>query len=241
MVRIRPAMPIVILALCLSLPHSVWAEFPGGGDEPLSEIGKVEDAVRVLDEMMREADKSIPRELLENCAGIAIIPDVIRAAYVIGGRYGKGVLVLRRGGRWSDPVFISLTSGSVGWQIGVESADVILVFRTARGIDDITRGKFTLGGDVGIAVGPVGRNAQAGTDVGLKAEIYSYSRSRGLYAGLSLQGASLRVSDTADRNFYRIRDIAPQAIFDGRVSDVPSAAAKLRETLEKYAAPGRRP
>jgi len=198
------------------------------------EAGKVEDSVGVLDEMMSQADKSIPVELMEKCAGIAIIPGVIKAAYIIGGRHGNGILLVRRGGGWSDPVFISLTGGSLGWQVGVQSADVILVFMTGRSIENITRGKFTLGADAGVAVGPLGRNAQASTDVKLKAEIYSYSRSRGLYAGLSLQGASLRVDRKADERFYGAGGVDPQAVFDGRVEPVPEVVNRIKQALAKY-------
>jgi lipid-binding SYLF domain-containing protein len=171
---------------------------------------------------------------MEKCAGIAIIPGVIKAAYIIGGRHGNGILLVRRGGGWSDPVFISLTGGSLGWQVGVQSADVILVFMTGRSIENITRGKFTLGADAGVAVGPLGRNAQASTDVNLKAEIYAYSRSRGLYAGLSLQGASLRVDRKADERFYGAAGVDPQAIFGGRVERVPEVVNKIKQALAKY-------
>jgi len=198
------------------------------------EVGKIEESVRVLDEMMSQADKSIPLELMEKCAGVAIIPGVIRAAYIIGGRHGNGILLVKRAGSWSNPVFISLTGGSLGWQIGVQSADVILVFMTERSVENITRGKFTLGADAGLAVGPLGRNAQASTDVKLKAEIYSYSRSKGLYAGLSLQGANLRVDRKADERFYETSGVLPGTVFDGRVEHVPEVVNTIKRALEKY-------
>lgn len=200
-----------------------------------SEIKKVDDAVRVLEEMMKESDKGIPQELFEKCAGVAILPNVIKAAYILGARHGNGVVVVRgKDGRWTNPSFIGITGGSLGWQIGVESADVILVFRTSRSIENITRGKFTLGADAGVAAGPLGRSAEASTDSQLKAEIYSYSRSRGLYAGLSVQGASLYVDGDANQQFYGIKGIGAQAIFDGKVGNVPEAAGKLRNALGKY-------
>ncbi len=235
----RWALPII---LCVAIAAA--AAVPAGSSpvqekkNVAGEIGKVQDAIRVMDEMMKEADKSIPLDLLESCAGIAIIPDVIKAAYVVGGRHGSGILMMRRDGRWSDPVFINLTGGSIGWQIGVESADVVLVFRTPRGIDNITRGKFTLGADAGLSVGPVGRSAQAATDVSMKAEILSYSRSRGLYAGLSLQGAAIQVDRKADQNFYGVEGVGPQAIFEGKGLNAPEVVKQLKETLEKYSTPG---
>jgi lipid-binding SYLF domain-containing protein len=225
---------VVLLALALFLPCA-FAGVAVKGEPPTDEIKRVEDAARVLKEMMSESDKSIPIKLLERSAGIAILPDVIKAAYIIGGRHGNGVLLVRgRDGVWSDPVFISITGGSFGWQLGVESADIILVFRTARSIDNIKRGKFTLGADAGVAAGPLGRTAEASTDVQLKAEIYSYSRSRGLYAGLSIQGASLHVDAKANRRFYGMEKVTPAAIFEGKVAEVPEVAAKLRRALEEF-------
>ncbi len=230
------ALGIVLLVPTLGLVAAAAKE-----EAPVSEIRKVDDAARVLEEMMREADKSIPRELLENAAGIAIIPDVIKAAYIIGGRHGKGVLLVRNGGRWSEPAFISVTGGSFGWQAGVESADIILVFRTPRSVENITRGKFTLGADAGVAAGPLGRSAEASTDAALKAEILSYSKSRGLYAGLSIQGASLSIDDKADQSFYGIQKITPEQIFEGKTGQVPEAAAKLRSALDRFSKPVKRP
>jgi lipid-binding SYLF domain-containing protein len=230
---------ILVLALLLARP-GLAAGSLAGSDSPANEIKRVEDATRVLGEMMKESDKGIPQKLLEKSAGIAIIPDVIKAAYIIGGRHGYGVLLVRgKDGVWSDPSFIGLTGGSIGWQIGVESADVILVFRTPRSIENITRGKFTLGADAGVSAGPLGRSAEASTDAELKAEIYAYSRSRGLYAGLSLQGASLYVDAKANQNFYGQRGIGPQEIFRGKAPQVPDVALKLRKALESFSRPAK--
>jgi len=229
------------LTLVLTGTGAAGGGFPAAADKsPASEIKKVDDAVRVLDEMMKESDKGIPQELFEKCAGIAILPNVIKAAYIVGGRHGNGILAVRgKDGRWTNPSFIGITGGSLGWQIGVESADVILVFRTSRSVENITRGKFTLGADAGVAAGPLGRSAEASTDAQLKAEIYSYSRSRGLYAGLSVQGASLYVDGDANEQFYGMKGISPLAIFDGKVGNVPEAAGKLRAALAKYTGPGK--
>jgi lipid-binding SYLF domain-containing protein len=202
------------------------AQSPGAG-----QVKKVEDAIRVLEEMMAESDKRIPVGLIEDCAGLAIIPDVIKAGLVIGGRHGKGVLLVRtKDGGWTNPSFIDIKGGSIGWQAGVESADVILVFRTPRSIENITEGKFTLGADAGVAAGPLGRSAEASTDSDLKAEILAYSRSRGLYAGLTLQGSSLQEDRKANRSFYGT-DVSPKEIFEGKVTAVPDAAAKLKGVL----------
>jgi len=229
----------LVLALVLARP-GLAAGSPAGNDSPANEIKKVDDATRVLGEMMKESDKGIPEKLLEKSAGIAIIPNVIKAAYIIGGRHGYGVLLVRgKDGVWSNPSFIGLTGGSIGWQIGVESADVILVFRTPRSIENITRGKFTLGADAGVSAGPLGRSAEASTDAELKAEIYAYSRSRGLYAGLSLQGASLYVDPKGNEGVAGLKGVGPQEIFKGNVLQVPDAAQKLRKALEDFSRPAR--
>jgi lipid-binding SYLF domain-containing protein len=199
--------------------------------EASGQVRKVEDAVRVLQEMTKESDKSIPVGLIEDCAGIAIIPEVIRAGLMIGGRHGKGVFIVRtKDGGWSDPSFLSLTGGSIGWQAGVQSADVILVFMTPRSIENIAKGDFTLGADVGVAAGPLGRTAEASTNYELKAEILSYSRSRGLFAGLTFQGSSITLDRKANQAFYGL-DIPPEDILSGKTTTVPEAAAKLKAAL----------
>lgn len=227
------AVAVLMAALFASLAAApAPAARPAAGSAGEKEIQKAENAVRVLGEMMKESDKSIPLSLLERCAAIAIIPDVIRAGLVIGGRHGKGVLLVRTGaGGWSDPVFIDIKGGSLGWQAGVQSADIVLVFRTARSIENITGGKFTLGADVGVAAGPLGRQAEASTDAQLKAEILSYSRSRGLYAGITLQGSSIQVDGKANANFYGQDGLTARDILDGRAPEPPAAAASLKEAL----------
>ena len=163
---------------------------------------RAQDAVRVLREVMMAPDKRIPADLIGNAHAIAVIPDVIKAGFVIGGRHGLGVISVKASdGTWSNPSFISMTGGSIGFQAGVSSTDVILVFRTERGVDSIVHGKFTLGADASVAAGPVGRTAQASTDAQLRAEIYSYSRTRGLFLGASLEGAALLVDPKADETF----------------------------------------
>lgn len=225
------------LAIILALPLALSGAIPGTPpaaekSSAADQVKKVGDAIRVLEEMMKESDKSIPTALIRDCAGLAIIPDVIKAGLVIGGRHGKGVLLVRtKGGGWSDPSFIDIKGGSVGWQAGIESADVILVFRTPRSIENITEGKFTLGADAGVAAGPLGRSAEASTDAALKAEILAYSRSRGLYAGLTLQGSSLQEDRKANRDFYGTEGISPRDIFAGKAVLVPDITAKLKGIL----------
>ena len=193
-----------------------------------------ENAVRVLKEVMEAPDKAIPQDLLENAHAIAVVPDVIKAGLVIGGRHGNGLIAVKtRDGIWSNPAFVSMTGGSIGFQAGVSSTDVILVFRTQRGVDSIVHGKFTLGADASAAAGPVGRSAQASTDAQLKAEIYSYSRARGLFAGAALDGTALKIDNDANQAVYG-EGVTARRIFEGGVSGVPNAVVDFRDLLEEY-------
>ena len=194
------------------------------------------DAVKVLDEVMRMPEQAIPNKLLESAHAVAVIPNVVKAGFVIGGRAGKGLIAIKTAdGTWSHPSYLKLTGASVGFQAGVQSTDVVLVFRTERGVDSIVHGKFTLGADASVAAGPVGRTAEASTDGQLKAEIYSYSRSRGLFAGVALDGAVLAIDHDANEAVYG-PNTTPRAAFEGRVSQVSDAIVDFRDRLEEYSA-----
>jgi lipid-binding SYLF domain-containing protein len=200
------------------------------------EIERANNSLRVLKEIMMAPDKRVPADLLKNASAIAVIPDVIKAGFVIGGRHGVGMISIKTAdGTWSNPSFVSMTGGSIGFQAGVQSTDVILVFRTQRGVDSIVHGKFTLGADASVAAGPVGRDAHAATDAQLKAEIYSYSRSRGLFAGIALDGSVLSIDNDANQAIYG-EGITPRRIFAGGVSNVPNAVVDFRDRLEEYTA-----
>jgi len=195
---------------------------------------RAENAVRVLKEVMEAPDKAVPRDLLQNAHAIAVVPDVIKAGLVIGGRHGNGLIAVKtRDGTWSNPAFVSMTGGSIGFQAGVSSTDVILVFRTQRGVDWIVHGKFTLGADASAAAGPVGRSAQASTDAQLKAEIYSYSRARGLFAGAALDGTAITIDNDANQATYG-DGVTTRRIFDGGVTKVPDRIVDFRDLLEEY-------
>lgn len=208
---------------------------------PLVVAGEKEDerarnAARVLSEIMAVPDKRVPNHLIEKAEAIAVIPDVVKAGLVLGGRHGKGLISVRSAdGTWSNPSYISITGGSIGFQAGVQSTDVVLVFRSKRGVDQIVNGKFTLGADAAVAAGPVGRNAQASTDAQLKAEIYSYSRSRGLFAGVALDGSVLSIDHDSNQATYG-RNMTPRRIFEGGVGAVPNAVVDFRDRLEEYTA-----
>lgn len=218
---------LLLVGLALLLPTmAVHAE-----DPPLV---RASNAVRVLKNIMQAPDKSIPTDLLRDAKAIAVIPDLLKVGFIFGGRRGEGLISVKSpNGTWSNPSFITMTGGSVGFQVGVSSTDVVLVFRTQRGVDSIVNGKFTLGADASAAAGPVGRTATASTDSQLKAEIYSYSRSRGLFAGVALDGSALRIDYDANAAVYGA-GITPRRIFEGGVSNVPTPVVDFRDRLEEY-------
>lgn len=200
------------------------------------EDDRARDAVTVLDEIMRAPDQAVPERLLQEAHAIAVIPNVVKAGFVVGGRAGKGLISLKTAdGTWSNPSYLKLTGASVGFQAGVQATDVVLVFASRRGVDSIVNGKFTLGADASVAAGPVGRTAQASTDGQLKAEIYSYSRARGLFAGVALDGAVIAIDHRANQAVYG-RNTTPRAIFEGRIDRAPGAVVDFRDRLEEYSA-----
>ncbi len=203
----------------------------------VKEETKASDAARVLMEIMQIPETAVPEKMFTDAHAIAVIPDVVKAGLVLGGRGGRGLISVRSAdGTWSNPSFLTLGGGSIGFQAGVQSSDVILVFRSPRGVDSIVNGKFTLGADASVAAGPVGRNAQASTDGQLKAEIYSYSRARGLFAGVALDGTVLRIDHRANAAVYG-RNTTPRAIFEGRSNPPPTALVDFRDRLEENTVP----
>jgi len=199
------------------------------------QIGRITDAKLAFEDVTAIPEKTIPEFLLQDAVGIAIIPDVVKLGFIIGGEHGKGVLLLKsQDGSWSNAIFITLSGGSIGWQVGAQSSDIILVFKTKRSVDGVLSGKFTLGVDVAAAAGPLGRRASASTDMELKAEIYSYSRSRGFFAGLSLDGAVLQIDDQGNAAFYGLKYISPRDIQTRTDLKVPAEAAELRQTVKEY-------
>jgi len=202
-----------------------------------NEAVKVREASEVLDEIMAIPEKAMPPSLLAHAHAIAIVPNVVKVGFVIGGRYGQGVVLRHNGksGGWGAPVFMTLTGGSVGWQIGAQSSDIILVFKNQRGLDSLVNGKFTLGADAAVSAGPVGRNVAAATDTQMKSEIYSYSRSRGLFAGIALDGSVLEIDHSANAAFYNQPGISAVDIFAGQVAHLPASAKALDMALDKFA------
>ncbi len=220
-------LPSIALLLSASLLSATAMAGP-------QEDQRARNAVRVLSEIQEIPEQAIPDKLLDEGRAIIVIPDTIKAGLVVGGRRGHGLMSIKTAdGTWSNPVFIKLTGGSIGFQAGVQSSDVILVFRNDRSLDNIVNGKFTLGADAGVAAGPVGRSAAAATDGQLKAEIWSWSRARGLFAGVALDGAVLSIDDAANLDAYG-QGTTPRMILEGRLNTAPSSdVVSFRDRLEE--------
>jgi lipid-binding SYLF domain-containing protein len=186
----------------------------------------VRNADQVLQEVMAIPANQIPKYLLTQAQAVAIIPNVIKIGFVAAGRRGHGVVLIRDAqGTWGLPQFVTLTGGSLGWQVGVQGSDVVLVFMTRKSVENLTNGAFTIGADAAVAAGPVGRNAAAATDGYLKAEILSYSRSRGLFAGIALDGSVIEIDANSHLGYYGVAPLQPPA-------QVPESALRLRQDLD---------
>jgi SH3 domain-containing YSC84-like protein 1 len=188
----------------------------------------VQAAASILQETMASPLNAIPQSMLADAHGVAIIPNVLKAGFIVGARHGRGLLFVREAnGNWHAPVFISLTGGNIGWQVGVQSSDIVLVFRTPRSVQGILSGRLTIGADVAAAAGPVGRQGAVATDGQLQAEIFSYSRSRGLFAGVSIDGSVLRIDQLATGAFYRSPGPNQPVV-------VPPSALQLTQAIARY-------
>jgi lipid-binding SYLF domain-containing protein len=196
----------------------------------------VDDAIDVLEDF-DAPEKRIPPALLCDASAVIIAPDMLKGGFIVAGRHGHGVLLVRQKGGWSDPIFVSLTGGSVGWQAGVATTDLFLVIRNGKSLERIIRGagKLTLGADASVAAGPIGREAAAATDAQLRAEILSYSRSRGFFAGVSLEGDTIQVDHPANDRYYGKRRIRVADIVEGKETP-PKSASVLKARLENWCA-----
>lgn len=212
---------ILLFALCFAFTTSKSQQ---------KESDKIDASVKVLNDFVAMKEK-IPQKLLDVTQGIIIIPKLINAGLGIGGKRGKGIAVIRRDdGTWSNPVFITLTGGSIGFQVGIQSIDLVLIFKNRETLEKIGRGSFTLGGDASVTAGPVGRNSSASTDYKMEAEIYSYSKSKGLFAGISISGSSLAVDSKSNEAFYG-QETDAATIFSGS-SGQNAYVANLKSTLQ---------
>jgi SH3 domain-containing YSC84-like protein 1 len=196
---------------------------------------RLEDAATVVDEVMAAPDQGIPRDLLNRAHCVVVVPGLKKAAFIFGARYGKGYVTCQQAeGGWSAPATVRIEGGSFGLQLGATETDVIMLVMNQSGADRLMTSKFTLGGVAQAAAGPVGRTATAETDALMRAEILSYSRSRGLFAGVALHGATLRQDLDANLAMYRRRLTTREIVRDADIKPTP-AGAKLLATLSKYA------
>lgn len=193
---------------------------------------RVADSTEVVDQLLRIPEQAVPPSLLARAHAIAVIPNVVKVGFGLGARRGKGVVVVRKDdGSWSNPAFVTLTGGSIGWQIGAQSTDIVLVFKSRRGVDGIASGKLTLGADASVAAGPVGRHTEVATDIQFEAEVYSYSRSRGLFAGVSIEGSGVTMDHKANAAFYGTAGVTPQQVFDSAGNRAPAVANSFVQIL----------
>jgi lipid-binding SYLF domain-containing protein len=198
-------------------------------------VERLDEATTVIQEVMNTPDKGIPQDLMDKANCVVVIPGVKKGAFILGAEYGKGYATCRQHGRrgWSAPATVRVEGGSVGFQIGGTETDVILLVMNSRGADSLMKSKFTLGGEAQVAAGPVGRATTADTDAAMRAEILSYSRSRGVFAGISLKGATMREDLDSNKAMYGQRLTTAEIVRDRKVKPTPTGS-KFIATIEKY-------
>lgn len=198
-------------------------------------VERVQESIETLNELTNIPANAIPQYLLDRAEAIVVIPSLVRGGFIVGGKHGKGVIsVKNRAGEssgWSQPAFVNFSGGSIGWQIGAEAVDLVLLVMNKEGVDKLLEDKLTLGGNLSVAAGPVGRSADAATNVRLDSQILAYSRAKGLFAGATFEGAALHANDSANKAFYgrelKLRDI----LYGTPATNLPSIAATWRSTL----------
>ena len=204
--------------------------------QPASDEAKrVADATTVLDEIMAAGDKAVPRSIMEKAEGIAVFPSLIKGGIVVGGQRGRGILSARdkKNGGWSSPAFLTITGGSIGAQFGGQAIDLVLVINNQRGLEQLVKNQFSIGADAAVAAGPVGREATAATDIQMRAQILSYSRTRGLFAGVALNGSTVRQDRDANERYYGTAYRTGQIVFDG-LGGAPEPVGAWKAALTKY-------
>lgn len=216
-----------VLAACVL---ALAAAAPSLADARLAQ--KIQTSEDVLRELLATPDHEVPDELLKRARCVAVMPGVVKGAFGWGGKHGRGVLSCRNDEKgWSAPVFVRISGGSFGFQIGAQAADVVLFLMSERSVKSLLKSKFTLGGDVSVAAGPIGRSAEASTDARLKAEIYSYAKTRGLFAGISLEGSRLAPHRKSITRYYG-RPLDPRALLiEHEMPELPSEAQSFLRSL----------
>jgi lipid-binding SYLF domain-containing protein len=221
-----------IASICLSFLLASTA-FAASSREDLQ--ARIDSARVVLDQIMAAQDSSIPMNILQQATCVAVVPGMLKGAFVFGGQYGQGIVTCRTGHGWSAPVFIRMAGGSFGFQIGGQSTDLVLVAVNDRGFQDLLRSKFKIGGDASAAAGPVGRSGQAATDWKMNAELLSYSRNKGLFAGIDLDGTSVSQNQEDTDVYYGVPHHF-ESILRGEVAVPPGAVPFVRTVAHDFAA-----
>ncbi len=223
------------LAFILVLTPAFFACANLYADEPEKLETRIQNCDEVLNEIIQMPDKGIPTELLSKCAAVAVFPYVLKGGFFVGARYGRGIVLAHNpeSGQWKPPAFFTIGGGSFGLQFGAQAIDLILVIMNKRGLEGLLKDKFTLGADAAIAAGPVGRSISADTDLLLKAGIFSYSRSKGFFAGVALKGAVIMPDKEANRSYYGGPVDAKEILLGDRIIP-PASSRELLKTLKKF-------
>src|SRR5437868_11567869 len=208
---------ILLLAVLLGFTNLSWA-----GSARQDAVDRMDNAATVLHEILAAPDQGIPEEVLEHAKCVAVVPHLIKGGFIFGAKGGKGVATCRTADGWSAPAFFTVSGGSWGLQIGVEAVDLVMIIQNEKGMQCLLSNKFQLGADASAAAGPVGRHASANTDWKLDAEVLTYSRAKGAFAGLTLEGASVRQDDDSTRAIYGSK-ANTQSVLEGRVKVANSA------------------
>ena len=226
-------MPFRLFANILFILIMISSLLVATAEAGIKEREKIEQSIRTLEEIMANPEEGLPPSLLGKAEAIAIIPNVIKAGVIIAGRFGRGVMLVRdENGKWGHPIFMTIGGGSLGFQVGAESTDVIVVFKDKRATEKIFRGKMILGADATVAAGPVGSRAEAMGDEKFRARILTYHRNRGLFAGVSLEGSVLSVDDEWNHDYYE-KPLSARELVAGQGS-VPADGVQLQEKLNAY-------
>lgn len=232
----RSVFYVILLSLfgLFTFVSGVSAQNKNQGKELKAAVDRVDDASQVIKEVMKVAEKSIPRDLLKKAKAIVVFPGTVKAAFIIGGQGGKGVAIRRTDSGWSAPAFLNMAGGSFGAQIGGQKTDYVLVIMNDKGLKNLLEDKFEIGGEGSVAAGPVGRSASASTNATLDAEILSYSRTKGLFAGIALKGVV--ISQDQDMNNAVYQKSAREILGSTPVpsSEAPKSLQKLADTLADY-------
>ena len=219
---------LAVSAVAIALSTGVAAQ----GDE----AKRIRDSITVLSELIDAADKAIPKSVLQNAQGVAVFPSLLKGGIIIGGQRGKGVISARKAkGEWSSPGFLTITGGSFGAQIGGQAVDLVLIVNNQRGLEQLVSNQFKVGADASVAAGPVGRDAGVATDIQMRAQIFSYSRTRGIFAGVTINGSTISQDRDANERFYGLAYRTGQIVFDG-LGGAPDPVGEWKAALTQHAA-----